>query len=70
MRNLRAYYSASINLFLSQSTNEIVGIIHKNDISAETRILQSNTWETEVKILKNQLKNPLTCWINRRADYF
>jgi len=55
MRNLRAYYSASINHFLSQSTNEIVGIIHKNDISAETRILQSNTWETEVKILKNQL---------------
>lgn len=55
MRNLRAYYSALIGRFLSQSADEIVGIIHKNDISAETRILQSNTWEQEVRILKNQL---------------
>lgn len=55
MKNLRSYYSASIYTFLSQTTNEIVGIIHKNDISAETRILQSNTWEQEVRILKDQL---------------
>ena len=55
MRNLRAYYSAPISQFLRQSTNEIVGIIHKNDISAETRILQSNTWEQEIRILKEQL---------------
>lgn len=55
MRNLRAYYSALVSRFLQQSTNEIVGIIHKNDISAETRILQSNTWEQEIKILKDQL---------------
>ncbi len=57
MRNLRAYYSALIGRFLSQSADEIVGIIHKNDISAETRILQSNTWEQEVRILKNQLSD-------------
>lgn len=57
MRNLRAYYSALIGRFLSQSADEIVGIIHKNDISAETRILQSNTWEQEVRILKNQLSS-------------
>ncbi len=57
MKNLRAYYSAPINVFLSRSTDEIVGIIHKNDISAETRILQSNTWEQEVRILKNQLSS-------------
>ena len=55
MRNLRSYYTAPIGLFLTQSTDEIVGIIHKNDISAETRILQSNTWEQEIKILKQQL---------------
>ena len=54
MKNLRSYYSAPISTFLSQTANEIVGIIHKNDISAETRILQSNTWEQEVRILKEQ----------------
>ena len=38
MRNLRSYYSASISDFLRQSTSEILGIIHFNDISAETTI--------------------------------
>ena len=56
MRNLRSYYSASISDFLRQSTSEILGVIHSNDISAETTIQQSNTWETEVKILKEQLR--------------
>lgn len=55
--NMRAYYSASLSDFLQQSTNEILGIIHTNDASAETTIQQSNTWEAEVKILKNQLSN-------------
>jgi hypothetical protein len=55
MRNLRAYYSAPITEFLSQSNSEILGIIQTNDISAETTIQQSNTWESEVKILKEQL---------------
>ncbi len=55
MRNLRAYYSAPITEFLRQSNSEILGIIHANDISAETTIQQSNTWESEVKILKEQL---------------
>lgn len=55
MRNLRAYYSASIRDFLQQSTDGILGIIHSNDVSAETRIQQKNTWETEVNILKDQL---------------
>ena len=54
MRNLRAYYSASIAEFLQQSSSEILGIIHANDISAETSIQQSNTWETEIDILKQQ----------------
>ncbi len=56
MRNLRAYYSASISQFLQQSKSEILGIIHSNDISAETTIQQSNTWEQEVNILKEQLQ--------------
>lgn len=57
MRNLRSYYSASIVEFLNQSSSEIIGIIHSNDISAETTIQQSNTWESEVQILKNQLSS-------------
>jgi hypothetical protein len=55
MRNLRSYYSAPIVQFLQQSETEIFGIIHANDISAETTIQQSNTWEAEISILKNQL---------------
>ena len=54
--NIRAYYSAPLSDFLQQSTNEILGIIHTNDSSAETTIQQSNTWETEVTILKDQLR--------------
>ena len=57
MRNLRSYYSATIAEFLQLSDSEILGIIHSNDISAETTIQQSNTWESEVQILKNQLRS-------------
>ena len=55
MRNLRCYYSESVEVFLQQSSKEIIGVIHSNDISAETSIQQSNTWEIEVDILKDQL---------------
>ena len=51
MRNLRSYYSASISEFLIQSSSEIIGIIHANNISAETTIQQNNTWESEIKII-------------------
>lgn len=57
MRNLRAYYSASIAEFLQQSSSQIIGVIHSNNISAETTIQQSNTWEFEVQILKKQLSD-------------
>lgn len=57
MCNLRSYYSASIAEFLRQSISEIIGVIHSNDISAETTIQQSNTWESEVQILKDQLRS-------------
>lgn len=56
MRNLRFYYSSPITDFLCRQTAEILGIIHSNDISAETTIQQSNTWEIEVEILKDQLR--------------
>lgn len=55
MHNLRSYYSSYIFDFLRQPTTEILGIIHSNDISAETTIQQSNAWEMEVDILKDQL---------------
>lgn len=55
MRNLRYYYHAKIKEFMRQSEAEIVGIIHSNDISADTRIQQSNTWQIEIAILKDQL---------------
>lgn len=55
MRNLRAYYSSTIEKFLKKSNSEILGIIYKNDASAETKIQQSNTWEQEISILKKQL---------------
>ena len=57
MRNLRSYYSAPIKEFLQQSEKEILGIIHANDISAETTIQQGNTWEIEIGVLKDQLKD-------------
>ena len=57
MRNLRTYYSATISTYLRQPTAEILGVIHSNDISAETTIQQSNTWEIEVEVLKDQLRD-------------
>lgn len=57
MRNLRAYYSATLTDFLTSSINEIVGSIHSNCASSEIRIQQSNTWEQEIRILKRQLNN-------------
>lgn len=56
MRNLRTYYSATIEEFLNQTEKYILGVIHSNDTSAKTTIQQSNAWSQEVKILKNQLK--------------
>lgn len=53
--NLRAYYSATISDFLQRPEAEILGIIHSNDTATETTKLQSNTWEEEIRILKEQL---------------
>lgn len=55
MRNLRSYYSGNLEDFLHQSTTEILGIIHANNTTTDTTIQQSNTWEQEISILKDQL---------------
>lgn len=55
MKNNKFYYSASIVNFLSQSNTEILGEIFSNESHAETRLQQTNTWEAEIKILKQQL---------------
>lgn len=57
MKNLRAYYSANISDFIEAPACEILGIIHSNNISAETTIQQRNTWEDEIRILKEHLKD-------------
>lgn len=57
MRNLRSYYSASLTQFLQQHTEEILGTIHANNATADTTIQQSNTWEQEIAILKDQLSS-------------
>lgn len=55
MKNVSFYYSSSISEFIKQTNEEILGIICSNDSHSETRVQQTNTWETEIKILKQQL---------------
>lgn len=55
MRNLRLYYSADIRDFLLLSDETILGEIVSNESHAKLRIQQSNTWKTEIAILKRQL---------------
>lgn len=57
MRNQRSYYSATIQDFLSQPDSEILGNIHANNISADTTLQQSHAWETEIQILKDQMRH-------------
>lgn len=55
MKSTNYYYAESITEFLNESSNEILGRIHSNDPHAETRLQQTNTWESEISILKQQL---------------
>lgn len=57
MRNLRSYYSGTVQEFLNQSESYILGVIHANNISAETTIQQNNTWSEEISILQEQFKD-------------
>ena len=56
-RNPRVFYSENISKFLVQSTEQIRGVIDQNNPLMDTNILQRNTWEIEIEILKNQLKS-------------
>ncbi|MDI9519973.1 MAG: DUF2075 domain-containing protein [Bacillota bacterium] len=56
-KNPRSFYSSTICEFLSQELHSILGNIQHNNYSSETLIQQSNTWEAEIAILKNQLKD-------------
>ena len=55
MKSTNYYYSSTITNFLLQKNEEILGTIYSNDPHAETKLQQANTWETEIKILKQQL---------------
>lgn len=57
MGRLNAYYESTIVEFLERSQEAILGTIMGNDISAETRNLQRNTWKEEIAILKRELKD-------------
>lgn len=57
MGQLNAYYESTIVEFLERSQEAILGTIMGNDISAETRNLQRNTWKEEIAILKRELKD-------------
>lgn len=56
MRNLRTYYSASIEEFLRQSNDEVLGSINTNAHTAVITIQQRSAWREEVQILKEQLR--------------
>lgn len=55
MKNIRTYYSSSIDSFFKTSNDEIYGIINSNDDHSVIRIQQGNTWMEEIDILKHQL---------------
>lgn len=55
MFRLNSYYEDSINKFISEDIDNILGIVSSNDSSSETKIQQKNTWIEEIKILKREL---------------
>lgn len=52
----RAYYSSGVDEFLKEDESTILGKISKNNQFA-TELDQRNTWEKEIEILKNELKD-------------
>lgn len=52
----RAYYSSGVSVFVEKNENEIFGEIMSNDQFASDD-LQKNTWKSEIKILKRELRN-------------
>lgn len=54
MRTSNAYYSAPVDDFLSHDADKVLGIISRNDASAETTSEQRKAWACEIDILKDQ----------------
>ena len=48
---MRAFYSDDIGRFINQSSNEVLGILAKNNYF-ELTDLQRNTWRYEIEFLK------------------
>lgn len=57
MGRLNAYYESTLVEFLQLPNDAILGRIMGNDMSAETRNLQRNTWKDEIDILKRELED-------------
>lgn len=51
----RAYYSKSVNEFLLQKSDEILGVITKSNQFSEVRKQQSNAWLRQIEILKDNI---------------
>lgn len=52
----RSYYDENIGLFLNRSKDDIIGKITHNAKLFDINSLQSNAWEEEINLLKQQLK--------------
>ena len=55
MKKARCYYSASVKDFLAQSSDEILGVINRNSLSAGVTEQQQSAWIQEIDILKREL---------------
>jgi hypothetical protein len=53
----RSYYSNQINNFINESKESIYGIISGNYDLNKLSIQQSNSWKTQIQILKNQISS-------------
>jgi hypothetical protein len=53
----KAYYSATISDFINENSDNIYGIISGNFDLNNQAIQQSNAWKSQIKILKEVLKN-------------
>lgn len=58
----RAYYSQKIMNFLSQSDDEIIGILVSNN-SFDLNDKQRNTWQSQIRILKAEISEFRDGWI-------
>ena len=56
MKNIRSYYSASIQEFLAQDNSAILGNIVSNYQMAQLSDMMEYSWEEEIPVLKEQLK--------------